>query len=320
MQLDALATEPHFLDHLAAIWSALPARQRGRFAVRPELAERARSHGIKPSTTLTGGQRPVIVAAYGDLKRARAAGRERIAFAEHGAGQSYSNDHPSYSGGKDRGDVGLFLVPNQHAADRNRARYPDTRIDVIGCPKLELLPKRAKPEDDRPTIAISFHWQCGVSFETRSAWRAYRNVLPQLAKTYRVLGHAHPKMLGTVRPYYERLGIEVVSDFADVCRRADLYVCDNSSTLYEFASTGRPVVVMNAPWYRRRVKHGLRFWDAAGVGINVDRQQQLIAAIKRGLADPADVRRDRQAALRVAYAYRTGAAKRAATALLEWAS
>ena len=50
--------------------------------------------------------------------------------------------------------------------------------------------------------------------------------------------------------FYEAHGIEYVPDFDDVLRRADVYACDNSSTLYEFASTGRPVVVLNAPWYR----------------------------------------------------------------------
>lgn len=320
MTIDALATEPHFLDHLAAVWSALPERQRGRFAVKPELADRARALGINPHASLPRTQRPVMVAAYGDLKRARVAGKRRIAFVEHGAGQSYSNDHPSYSGGADRGDVGIFLVPNQHAAERNRRRYPDIPVRIVGCPKLDRLPKRSKRTDDRPTIAISFHWQCGVTLETRSAWRAFRSVIPTLARTYHVLGHAHPRMLDFVRPHYERAGIEVVPDFDDVCRRADLYICDNSSTVFEFAATGRPVMLLNAPWYRRRVKHGLRFWDAAGVGINVDRYSGLLPGIKRALADPPEVRRARQAALRIAYAYRTGAAERAAAAIVEWAA
>src|SRR5690606_19702269 len=108
--------------------------------------------------------------------------------------------------------------------------------------RIERLPAREPhPTDDgRPVIAISFHWNCAVSFETRPAWRHYRRALPHLARRFRILGHGHPRMLSRLRSSYERLGIEVVPDFDEVCRRADLYVCDGVSTLYEFASTGRP--------------------------------------------------------------------------------
>ena len=58
-------------------------------------------------------------------------------------------------------------------------------------------------------------------------------------------------------------------DFDEVMERSTLYICDNSSTLYEFASTGRPVVVLNAPWFRRDIEHGLRFWEHADVGVSV---------------------------------------------------
>jgi UDP-N-acetylglucosamine:LPS N-acetylglucosamine transferase len=97
-----------------------------------------------------------------------------------------------------------------------------------------------------------------------------------------------------------------------------VYVCDNSSTIYEFAATGRPVVVLNGPHYRRDVHHGLRFWDAADVGIQVDHPRDLPDAIEEALRDPEPRRRAREAALGIVYAHRTGAAQRAAAALTDW--
>jgi UDP-N-acetylglucosamine:LPS N-acetylglucosamine transferase len=112
--------------------------------------------------------------------------------------------------------------------------------------------------------------------------------------------------------YYRAAGIEFVRDFDEVCRRADVYVCDNSSTLFEFASTGRPVVVMNDVSWRRNVHHGLRFWDAAHVGVNVDRADGLVDAVALALEDRAEQRAARSDALDIVYVYRTGAAAGAA--------
>jgi glycosyltransferase involved in cell wall biosynthesis len=123
-----------------------------------------------------------------------------------------------------------------------------------------------------------------------------------------------------MKNYYARAGIPVVEEFPDVMRQADVYACDNSSTLYEFASTGRPVVVLNAPWYRRTVEHGLRFWSAANVGVQCDDPADLSSAILRALMDDQPHQVAREAALDVAYAYRSGAAQRAAEELEQWLS
>jgi hypothetical protein len=77
--------------------------------------------------------------------------------------------------------------------------------------------------------------------------------------------------------------------------------------LYEFASTGRPVVVMNAPQYRRDVHHGLRFWDYPP-GLQVDRPEQLADTIARALSDPEPARALRAAAVAETYAYTDGRA------------
>ena len=74
-----------------------------------------------------------LIASYGDLKSARRGGFRRIILMQHGAGQSYGGDrrtarHPCYPGGDFNDEVGLFLVPNQHAADRWAFRYPAASV------------------------------------------------------------------------------------------------------------------------------------------------------------------------------------------------
>ena len=265
-----------------------------------------------------------LVASHMDMARAiRSTSKRRpsrVILAQHGAGQSYGGDPRSdhvaaYPGGAGNDAVGLFLVPNEHAAQRWRDRYPAAAVSVVGCPKLDTLP--AREPGPGPVVALSFHWGPQFIPEVRSALEWHRSGLRALAEQFTVIGHAHPRRHNPAG-LYRRLGIEFVPDFADVCRRADVLVADNTSVLFEFASTGRPVVVMNAPWYRRDVTHGLRFWDASTVGPQADQPGELVDAVTRALAlDPADASA-RNDAVDLAYAYRTGAAQRAADAIAAW--
>jgi hypothetical protein len=272
-----------------------------------------------------------LIASYGDLKSARRDGFRRIILMQHGAGQSYGGDrrtahHPCYPGGDDNDAVGLFLVPNQHAADRWAFRYPGTPVEIVGCPRLDELPTRADSmgaatavEEASPVVAFSFHWQGYAIPEWRNAFDWYRHAIAELHRSgdVTVIGHAHPNRVREVTQFYERVGIEYVADFDDVLRRADVYACDNSSTLYEFASTGRPVVVLNAPWYRRDANHGLRFWDAELIGYHAEEPAELPVVVDMALTE--DMPRAVDLALRIVYAYRTGAAQRAADAIAAWA-
>jgi hypothetical protein len=332
MPIDLICGEPQFLDHTAPIIHAMPARLRGRVLVEASLLARARALGLAAEQWQTPGPpNPVLVASWRDIKRARQLGRERIAFIEHGAGQSYGGGghqekdprcphcHPSYAGGRGREGISLTLVPNEHAAERFREAYPDMDVQVVGCPKLDTLPKREPGPG--PVVAISFHPNAYIGCsEADSAFRQYRNMIPQLSRQFSLIGHAHPLWAARVRPWFTRWSIPFVEDFADVCRRADLYAIDNSSTLFEFASTGRPVLVINSRGYRRSMNHGLRFWDAATVGVQVNDPTQLRPAIERAIADPPEQRAAREAALDIVYAYRSGAAKRAAKLLTAWAA
>lgn len=339
MSVDFYASEPWYLDHLAATWLALSPDVRGRFFVGQRGAERAAQWGIARSDLRPGrpgrGQGLVVVASHRDLRVCR--GRP-IVLSEHGAGQVYSDSHPAYAGGADRGDVVLFLCVNESVAERNRATYPDTPAEVVGCPKLDRYHSegRATPSGrsvpigrgpqgtvasghgpDAPTVAFSWHWDYDLVPEGRSAFPHYRLAVADLARgPWKLLGHSHPRCWRQMRRFYVSVGIEPVRDFDEVARRADVYVCDNSSTIYEFAATGRPVVLLNAPWYRRDVEHGLRFWDQASVGIQVDEPEALEAGIARALEDPPDVAQARTMAVAETYGVLDShAADRAARAI-----
>lgn len=348
MTVNFVAGEPQFLDHLVPVWHALPPEQRGRFLVVAGLQKRARRLGINPVADIdeTAFAGPTLVAAVSDVHRVEQRGILQIAFIEHGAGQSYGGDpasahHPSYSGGSGRQSVSLTLCPSRQAADRWRAAYPEMAVRIVGCPKLDDLPERGP--GPRPVLAISFHHNANNGCpEGNSAFHHYRPVLPVLAEAFDLIGHSHPRRSHLYRPWFERMGVPFVEDFADVCRRADVYAVDNSSTLFEFAATGRPVVVLNSPDYRRDIDHGLRFegratcpitphphfCGAGHVGVQVDGPEgvwdkrdyrRVVEAVELAIADPDPVREAREAALKLAYAYRKGAAKRAATALAAWA-
>lgn len=297
--IQVLASAEHYCAHLAPIIDRLP---------------------------LDGLDDVTLVASHRDLVTARRRGADRIVLAQHGAGQSYGGDrisarHPSYPGGDDNHDVGLFLVPNEHAGARWRERYPDARVRVVGCPRLDTLPPRQiDPLDDHPVVAITFHWETPMGYkvpEARSAFPHFRRALAPLAERYKLLGHAHPKATNLARTY-RALGIEYVPDFDEVSRRADLLVADNSSVLFEFASTDRPVVVMNAPWYRREVRHGIRYWEGSHVGQNVAEPDDLVDAVSDALR--LGWHYPREAVVNEVYTYRKDAAKRAASAILEWAA
>jgi hypothetical protein len=265
----------------------------------------------------------VAVASWGDLKRSMPPEAMQILM-EHGAGQSYKGtDCPSYVGGTgNHGYVSLYLAPNQYAARIHRDRHPSVPVKVVGCPKLDKWHARECKHHKKPVICISFHWDCRVVEETRSSFPHFKAGLAELKAAFpNVIGHAHPRIMKDIRPVYESLGIKVVENFNEVMEKADVYAVDNSSTLFEFASTGRPVVVLNAPWYRKNVTHGLRFWECADVGVQCDHPRSLVACFKKAIKDAPEQKQCREKAISVVYAYSDGkAADRAAAAIVETAS
>jgi hypothetical protein len=298
VNIDLIATQNNYMTHLRPVWDALP--NQGVY----------RTHRGQNVTSDA-----VLVAGYRDVAFAKLWGYRRIALLEHGIGQSYGHGHPSYPGGEGRGDVGLFLSPNQTAARLDHAAYPNARVKIVGDPHIDFLPRRVP--DGQTTVAVSFHWSGSRDVpELQSAQGHFEPALPALGRAFHVIGHSHPNK--DLTQLYEGLGWEYVRDFDEVCRRADVYVCDNSSTIYEFASTGRPVVVLNDPRFRPNVEHGLRFWEAAWVGINIGDPSQLVAGVEQALLDPPTFQRTRELALNVVYQPRTNGTAYAVMAILDW--
>jgi hypothetical protein len=315
-RLDVVASQTHFVDHLVPVWEALPPEARGTFWYRGSGEVRhveGMVRGSPPTST-----NPTLTASASDLALARSR-RRPAAIMEHGCGQSFGGDgrreHCSYAGGSHR-DAQLFLHPGHHPAARDRGRYPAARVEVVGCPKLDTLPRKVR--SGQPVIAVGFHWDCRVSPETRSGFAEFGRLVAALVPSFHVLGHGHPRIYDRLEPYYRKVGIEPVRSFEEVCARADLYLNDASSTLFEFAATGRPVVVLNSAHYRRSVNHGLRFWEAATVGVQTS-PKPLSHAVLEALDDSPAQQATREKALDLVYAHRSGAAERSAAVLMDWA-
>jgi hypothetical protein len=156
----------------------------------------------------------------------------------------------------------------------------------IGCPALDAWigrPARREPHE-KPVVALAFqrttrHGDYPLCPEHVSALPHYLSALPTLAERFEVLGHGHPRARHGLEAAYMPLGIPWV-DWETVMLEADVLCVDNSSVGFEAAAIGLPVIWLNAPWYRREVTHGLRFWGAAGVGTEVDEPADLIPAIE----------------------------------------
>lgn len=270
MKIDCLAREPHHIKHAMAVWGALPDNLRGNFYTK--------AHDYAESEN-----KLTLVSSYGDLKIVSHLGRKAI-FMEHGIGLHYRTIHASYAGSlKDRECVVLRLSPNKlHAAtERKVLKCP---VVVVGVPKMDVWAgkKYSKPRRNNLTIAASFHFDATVCPETRSAWRYYIRGVSDLNHDYNVLGHAHPRLFRKLNNVYKNMSIKPEGDFEVIMRKADIYMCDNSSTIYEFAFLGKPIILLNSPLYRKNVNHegNPRFWRHADIGYNVEKPSELAKAVE----------------------------------------
>jgi len=295
-KLDLFTRHAYHLPTLAPIWENLPYDRRGSFYVSPQIYDRfceaLGSHGIVPfHGSRPPGDGPILTASYGDMAKTARAKNRKVILMQHGIGHTFGL--PAYADGPGRNDdVDLWLAPNQYLAGKITGSRPGARVEVIGTPKVDILttdefPKSLLPTDREPVIAISFHWgdRHNKPPESGSAWEHYLPVLEEIGKKYKVIGHAHPSAANARRMAYEEIGIEFVDDWYEVTQSADIYINDLSSTMYEFLLTGKPVIVLNAPWFRREKQFGIRFWDFSTIGVNVETKEGLCPAIKQTLAE-----------------------------------
>lgn len=226
----------------------------------------------------------IVVFCYGDLKKITTEyPKKKIIFCEHGVGMYYDNVHPSYAGSKEhRENVILRLSPNKMHADKEMETLK-CPVEIVGIPKLDKFAKRIfRFKKYRPTIALSFHWDCLVNPETRSSFKYFEKILPILKREYDVIGHGHPRIMAKLIPIYRKWGIQYFHNFETILKKADVYICDNSSTIFEWCITKKPVVLLNPPTYRKDVEHkgNPRFWKHAGIAPLCERPEDIITCIQ----------------------------------------
>lgn len=266
MRFHAIASQVHYADHINATFRNLPHESQGSWHV----GKTANDRQIPPDDI-------VLVAGHADIERAQ---NHRTVYIEHGAGQSYvgvkENAAWCYHGSEHPLNVVGYISPRKAVADS--WGRPAFACGAPICDSYELV-----TWNPNPIAVLCFHWDGSrVCPEAGSAVEHYGDALDDVVAALRGQGfivHAcvHPR-----DPFcaamWKRLGVEVID--ADEARRsADLIIADNSSLMYELAYLGRGVVSLNAPWYRRDVDHGLRFWSAVP-GLAVDDPDELIDIIK----------------------------------------
>lgn len=311
MKVDFIATREHYVDHLLPLWRELAPEERGCFFVPPELYPRLVAQGVPVNGEL---QRDVVVAAsWPDIRGARA---QMKVLMEHGVGQTYheSNFNPHYAGAPGRGSVDLFLAPNQRVLDLNKKATPLSMHELVGSPRMDRW--FTTPGAPKDCVAISFHWRCRLVNECQSAFDHFKPAILPLSKSVRLVGHSHPTLWNEASGWYHRNGINHLRHFESIINLCSVYICDNSSTIYEFAALDRPVVVLNSPAYRRNLNHGLRFWEYADVGIQCNDPIDLVRCVDKAREDPPEVAERRREITEALFPVRDGTASaRAAEAI-----
>lgn len=275
MKIDMVSSESHYQSHMLPIFERLPDHLRGNVLPMTEPG-----HAVRPPMG-----RIAMVAGWQDVAPLR--GQCPMIYVEHGAGQTYVDaaHDPSYSGSGGRRHQGVlgFIAPNDDVAER----WTTAPAVAVGCPKMDKW--LDQPVPDGAAVCFAWHWEGTAAPEARSAWPHYADDMLEIAARYRAMGcsvffHEHPKWRGKMNRIAESLDIEVLYTDEEVFRRASVLMVDNSSLAYEFALLGRPVVSLNAPWYRHDVEHGLRFWESTP-GIQLDGPERLLTLNPWDLVD-----------------------------------
>lgn len=317
MTVDAYASEGHYLRHILPIWRQMPRDIKGTLWLEPRLSDLASTVDAKVGIP-RDNPNPVLVASYSDTRDAHS---DTMILASHGAGQSYmaeGNIHPGYPGGGQSDQIRLFLCPNQSVADRWLVQYPQAKAAVIGYPALDAFHSRPPLERFKePVVAFAFNQDIDLCPESTSAFGHYESAFKKVAETYKTVGTAHPRIFDQLKSFYTQSGVTPIWEPGVILQQASVLLVDNSSVGWEFIGLDKPVVWLNAPWYRRDIEHGLRFWRNAGSGVQISDPSDLVMGIEWALQDDQLVQEERRKAIREVITYVDGlASQRAVNAIL----
>jgi len=329
--VDFFARRTHYLDHIEGIWRNLPDEYRGTFYVPEYINNYSKKYGFETTSLqprrnstpivvhIPVGGGPMVTAAYGDMQKAYLDDQKRpYIYSEHGVGLTFN--HPGYAGGEGhRRFVNLFLAPNEHILRKTKGTYPEAPVETIGTPKLDIWAnKHIKRPSDPLKVAISFHWDGHmICPEAGNAFEYYKKIIPELSTKFKLYGHAHPLIADTLYAFYRSVGVEIIEDFATVMDIADVYINDCSSTMYEFCVTGKPVVILNCPKFRKHIHHGIRFWEYTDIGPIVEDPTQLVPAIYEAITSTS-YKEKRTKMISDLYPYFGISSKRAADVIVEF--
>lgn len=256
VKVDGYASWRHYADHLWPIWQALPDESKGTFYAPRDVCQ---WHHRLPLTEGLPGRRsdvPVLVAGFADAHTVRP---RPVFLVNHGAGQTYAHTKApeSFSGGPGRERVLLHLEPGPLAARASGAAGHE--FVEVGMPFLDPW-HHTRPIPQRGLIAIALHHQGRGAPEQMSAWTHFEQGFKALAADgLDVVGHGHPRGWERTQNRWRQLGIPTEPSFERVLDDAALLVTDISSAGPMFASTGRPVVWISAPWHLSAPESGGRF-------------------------------------------------------------
>lgn len=232
-----------------------------------------------------------MVATWADVRPGR-----RYVYVDHGAGQTYGG-RPSLDSAPSscRCNVDVILCASEWFAALNRIHHPHAVVAAVGSPRMDRH-HRAGYQPEPNLVAFAWHWRStGLAPEADWAFPHWRGAVADLARRgVPMIGHGHPHAWHHLKPWYRAHGIPAAEDSATVFERASVLCFDNTSMGVEFASLDRPVVLLDAPWYRHGANHGGRFWEWADMGVRISSgaADDLAEAIERSLAeDPCGERR-----------------------------
>ena len=267
MRFFASALDAHYKRHLAPIVEELLSR----------------------GHVLDEGAEWVLTAGRLDAYRLSRRGRKPI-LVEHGAGQTYllNGVRVDASGMRPDPGVRLYLGPNRQIVGFMRSQLPEAECVVVGSPALEHLAATMKQE--RSLVVFAVHWHSGLRVpEAGTSWPWSLPIARTLHEAFgdRFRVHAHPRIFGRVVSQISRARFAPIFEadwdlLAPDCR---VLVCDNSSIIWEAATMGIRVVLVDAPGWGER--HGLRFGPEADQFFHVDSADRIVAAVE-GCETPTD--------------------------------